>query len=409
MDAIAQGAEVLLEPGIVSHGSHVRLDVLLREGDGWAITEVKQSLGKNPANYVDDLAYQTLVAREAGLPIRRAALLCLDPEYRLDGELDPYGLFRELDMTPMVEAALSEVEHARSAIALLPSGPEPKIAPGKHCKDCPFVPHCWVDVPADSLLYLPGVIGKKVVQFTNDGASCILDLDRATLNPRQALTFDALEANRTVASPALAGALAGLRFPAAFVDFEAVSEAVPRVQGFGPFKTLPFQWSCHVVVEPGAEPVHYEWLDATGGDCRAEFVATLARAIQGTESFVHYSKYELTQLSGLAAAEVSGAGALAQEVKDRTFDLESPVKNFVAHPEFHGRSSIKVVLPVLRPGIGYEGLEISSGDAAQAAYVRSVTDPSPQERERLRRALLDYCRMDTLAMVELYRALLELA
>lgn len=409
LDALARGFEVLFEPGIAAGGSHVRLDVLAREDQGLALFEVKQSTGSNPDKYIDDLAYQALVAQEAGLDIKRTVLLCLDPAYTLQGELDPRSLFHEIDMSDEVHAALPEIEQARKAIFPVPDGTVPEIEPGKHCTGCPFVPHCFASVPQDSLLYMPSVNTKKIIQFREEGWETIPQLDRSVLTGRQALTFDAVLAQGTVVAPGLERELAKIAFPAAFVDFETLSEAVPRIQGFPPFKQLPFQWSCHILRHAGAEPEHHEWLDESRGDCRAEFVRTLALALEGTATFVHYSAYEHTQLGYLSNDGVPGATNLAIAAKKAAFDLEKAVKDFVAHPGFQGRSSIKAVLPVLCPGLGYDGLEIAGGDAAQAAYARLVMNAPPSEREMLRRALLAYCHMDTLAMVELYRALLALA
>lgn len=406
MEALAQGAEVLFEPGLAAGGSHVRLDVLVRENQGFALIEVKQSTGRNPEAYVEDIAYQALVASRSGLEIRRAALLCLNPAYTLQGEIDPRLLFQEIDLSEEVHKALPAIEEASLAYAKIADGHVPAIEPGKHCTDCPFVPHCFASVPQDSLLYMPNVTTKKIIQFRNEGWETIPQLDRAALSNRQALTFDAVLAQGTVTAPGLQDELEKLAFPAAFVDFETLSEAVPRIQGFPPFKQLPFQWSCHILRHAEAEPEHHEWLDDTGGDCREEFVRTLALALEGTATFVHYSAYEHTQLGYLSRDGVPGATKLAAAAKNTAFDLEAVVKGFVAHPGFQGRSSIKAVLPVLCPGLGYGKLEIAGGDAAQAAYAHAVMDAPPSERERLRLALLAYCRMDTLAMVEIYRALL---
>ena len=74
-----------------------------------------------------------------------------------------------------------------------------------------------------------------------------------------------------------------------------------------------------------------------------------------------------------------------------------------------GRSSIKVVLPTLVPELSYEGLAIQDGMGAAVGY-RRMMDPATatDEAEQLYRDLLDYCNLDTLAMVEIYRALRRL-
>jgi hypothetical protein len=54
----------------------------------------------------------------------------------------------------------------------------------------------------------------------------------------------------------------------------------------------------------------------------------------------------------------------------------------------------------------YESLDVSDGGQAMVA-TQEMLDPAttPQRRAEIRKALLAYCERDTLAMVEVYRAL----
>jgi hypothetical protein len=67
----------------------------------------------------------------------------------------------------------------------------------------------------------------------------------------------------------------------------------------------------------------------------------------------------------------------------------------------NGSYSLKSVLPVLVPEMTYEGLEISDGAMASVAYFTMGEMSDPKELARLRKALLDYCRQDTLGLVRL--------
>ena len=74
------------------------------------------------------------------------------------------------------------------------------------------------------------------------------------------------------------------------------------------------------------------------------------------------------------------------------------------HPEFRGSFSIKAVLPVLVPELGYDDLAIAEGMTASvqaAALMLRGDEMDPAERAALREDLLRYCAMDTLAMVGL--------
>ena len=64
------------------------------------------------------------------------------------------------------------------------------------------------------------------------------------------------------------------------------------------------------------------------------------------------------------------------------------------------------MLPALVPHLGYDDLDIRDGLLASLAY-EELRDPatSPNRAADLRASLLAYCRRDTEAMVELFRAL----
>jgi hypothetical protein len=50
--------------------------------------------------------------------------------------------------------------------------------------------------------------------------------------------------------------------------------------------------------------------------------------------------------------------------------------------------------------LSYNGIAISDGDMAMDAYYRMCRESDPDEVEKTRKALLDYCRLDTLALLK---------
>jgi hypothetical protein len=92
-------------------------------------------------------------------------------------------------------------------------------------------------------------------------------------------------------------------------------------------------------------------------------------------------------------------------------DLLRIVRIHVYHAEFGGSFSLKAVAPALVSDFDYGGLgEVREGGAASAAFARIARGQmEPDEEARLRADLLAYCAHDTLALVELYKALREMA
>ena len=71
--------------------------------------------------------------------------------------------------------------------------------------------------------------------------------------------------------------------------------------------------------------------------------------------------------------------------------------------------SIKKVLPVLVPDMGYDDLEIGDGLEASAVFAyMSRGRYSREEESRKREQLLVYCGVDTMAMVRLAKILRHL-
>ena len=76
--------------------------------------------------------------------------------------------------------------------------------------------------------------------------------------------------------------------------------------------------------------------------------------------------------------------------------------------EIGGSFSIKSVLPAICPDdpeLDYHELDdIHNGTEAMSMYPK-MKDMEPEEREKIRRSLLAYCRLDTLAMVKVWEEL----
>ena len=185
------------------------------------------------------------------------------------------------------------------------------------------------------------------------------------------------------------------------MDFETVNPAIPRFPGMRPYDQIPFQWSVHVLRELGTEPEHHEFLATDDSDPRREFIASLCSVLGKSGSILVYSAFESQRLSELAAWLPEFAGRI-KKIQSRLWDLLPVIRSHVYHPRFAGSFSLKYVLPALVPDMTYAGMEVADGTDAGLAWeslVRRGLDQS--ERDRIRKALLDYCGQDTLALVKL--------
>jgi hypothetical protein len=95
-------------------------------------------------------------------------------------------------------------------------------------------------------------------------------------------------------------------------------------------------------------------------------------------------------------------------ITHRLVDLMSVFQNrWYYHPEFKGKYSIKNVLPVLCPDLRYDKLVIQEGTMATIVY-EQLKHQDEDTAELQRKQLLDYCKLDTLAMVRVLKYLRSL-
>jgi Domain of unknown function(DUF2779) len=291
----------------------------------------------------------------------------------------------------------------------------PAVEPGKQCDTpygCEFLDRCTADKPADWINYLPRLSEAQAADLKILGIDAISGIPADfKLTPRQTIIRDATASGRPYVASDLAPLLQALRLPACYLDFEAMAPPIPLYAGTRPYQTIPFQWSLHAI--DGNEALHHREFLADGDeDPRLSFVATLIAILDAFDGpILVYSAYEQTQLTELAK-HFPHLRAPIQAIITRIRDLLPIVRAAVYFPAAGFSNSIKAVAPALCSGFGYDDLVgIANGGAASTAFVqlasRYVSDP--EEVSRLRGALLAYCQRDTLAMVEVHRALMELA
>jgi len=72
-----------------------------------------------------------------------------------------------------------------------------------------------------------------------------------------------------------------------------------------------------------------------------------------------------------------------------------------------GSYSTKYVLPELVPELSYDGLPIKEGGTASNTFLSMVNGTFEGDLEETKRQLLEYCKLDTFAMVKILEKLLQ--
>ena len=410
----SDAAPALFEPAFEHGGVFVRADVLERlPAGGWRLLEVKSGT-RMKEHFLLDAALQLWVLRGAGLDVRDAAVLTLNRDYVFDGvRLDLEALFTPHPVFEAADALRDDIgAQARDLRAMLARPAAPDIAPGGHCftpNACPYHAHCSRDAnpPEHGIGELPRL-----------GARCRVELEEARieevrdipadfpLTAPQRIVARTVRKRRALVHGDLPGALSRLAPPVRHLDFETFAPALPRFAGTRPHDAVPFLFSVHTE-RSGAPPVHVDYLHEADDDPRPALAERLIAALGREGSVCTYSGYERQVLRALAAALPRRSREL-RAVEARLFDLLPVVRGGYYHPDFRGSFSLKSVLPVLVPGLGYDDLPIADGQTAALRYAAALAHPDPGERQRTFAALRAYCARDTLAMVKLREALARL-
>jgi hypothetical protein len=384
-------------------GVLVRQDVLLPDGDGWRIVEIKASTKLKP-EHVNDCAVQAWVHIESGYPLNRIALAHIDNQFVYQGEGHYEGLLIENDLTQQVFDLLPSVpvwvEKAREAV----EGPMPNVPVGQHCTspyECPFLDFCW---PGDAPYPVQGLKGskKKLAEWIIAGYRDIREVPASRISSSTQLRIHRVTVEGT--AELLPGARAfvdQLAFPRFYLDFETVGPAIPVWAGTRPYQVLPFQWSCHIERSPGVME-HAEFLDLSGEAPMRELAVQMIEALESEGPILMYTTYERTVVQGLAAMFPDLDAAL-QAIDERLVDLHPVTRDNYYHPDMLGSWSIKAVLPTIAPDMDYAKLQgIKEGTEASVAYLEAINPATgPDRKEKIRRNLLKYCKHDTEAMVQL--------
>lgn len=417
-DAVAKTYALMQDPDVPAifeaayeyAGVRIRVDVMERLGDGrWRLCEVK-SATKVKAKYIDDAAIQVFVVQQSGVDLASVELVHVNTDYIYrGGDIDWRAYFKRQDIGAQVMAEQRDIAEAITGqLDVLAQDREPDIEPGPHCPaGCDYWDQCTAAKPADWIFKLPRLSQKKFDALRAQNIERIKDIPQSfDLTSTQDRMREVVVSGRPYISRELARSLRALDGPVAYVDFEAMNPAVPIYPGTRPYQRLVFQWSLHRHDGMG-QLSHADYLGDHTQDPREAFIVSLIDALDAVDGpIVVYSAYERGALQELAEQFPHYAKPL-QRIIDRLADLYVVVRDHVYLEAFDGSLSIKQVGKALAPGFSYNGLQhVADGAQAASAYQRlAYGGVEAEETAALRAALLAYCRLDTLAMVEAHRGL----
>lgn len=398
----------LFEAGFTSQRMYALADILYPAGDGtWDLLEVKSSTSVKE-DHLYDMAFQRMVYRHAGVPVRRCYVVYVNNRYVRRGALDPRELFLQADITEGAQEIEGEVrERVAQCLAVLERTDPPEVPIGPQClrsRACPLKSMCWAHLPKRDHIFALSRGKELAFSLLDQGIVSLFDIPEGiALTPRQRTQIECHRDNKPYIHPTrLRRFLSTLRYPLAFLDFETIGPALPVFDMMRPYEQVPFQFSLFIRDSEGAAPRYHGFLSRETEDPRPGILDELDRLLGSCGSIVAYNaKFELGVLQAAAAAYPHYRERV-QGLQPRFVDLLEPFMGFYFyHPAQEGRNSLKFVLPALT-GTSYKGLAIGNGIEASSRFYRVTygRDVVPSEREQVYAALEEYCMQDTRGMID---------
>lgn len=406
---VRHGSELRFEEAFESGcGLHARADAVEHRHDG-AIDIIEIKASTKPEDHIIDIAFQKVVAQRCGHDVADCLIAHLNPEYRV-GITDETSLFVLRDVTSEVGEIEKRIGEEADAILMLLASERIEEAGcecryrGSIARRCSAFNHLNRDLGVRTAHLLPNISASRLRKLDGEGR---LSLDRMTFDDvtnNQAPHLEALQTRQPVIDhDKLASFLDGLTWPLHFYDYETHARAVPIARGHGPYIQVPVQFSLHILDRAGGL-THHEHLSHAEGE-EAKLVASLAAAAGSPGSFIAWNMAFEKGRNRALGDLLPEARPFLDDISERTVDLMLPFKNSYVHPAFAGSASIKKVLPVICPHLSYSEDGVHDGAGAMAAWREMVESEDGDRGASLRKQLLEYCELDTFAMVEILRFL----
>ena len=413
---IEEGVLNIYEATFSYDGILVMVDIFHIDADGVSIYEVKSSTSVKDI-YIHDVSIQYYVLKHLGFNVKSVNIVHLDSSYIRGDELNISELFSVVDVSQEVQSLQANIPHILEEFEnyLSDKTNEPDIDIGKQCKnpyECDALHYCWRvqrGIPEYSVFNIFNLGSKKQVELYEQGIVDIKDVpDSFDMTAKQSQAVSNYKSGVThINKVAIEEFLSTLTHPVYHLDFETFQQPIPEFKGISPFMQIPFQYSLHIEHEDGRLE-HREFLASDGIDPREHLARKLCQDIPRDVTVLAYNMgFEKGVIRKLASTypELS---ELLLSIHDNIKDLMTPFqqKHYVT-PSMNGSYSIKYVLPALVPEMqdAYKELDgVQNGSQAMNAFA-NMSKLDADAKEKMRKSLLEYCKLDTLAMVKILNKL----
>ena len=365
-----------------------------------------------------------------------------EPNYKTD--INGNDIVSFIDLTNLTKEYLDRIDLDRKRVELyIKTLKADKVPIGDYCENkkttvCKYKDICWKFIPKENsiLNYIDNHHGfkdkmgnlYKRYDLINDGNIKMTDIQVKYLNrEKNMIQYEVVKSHIPYMNKAkIKDGIACITYPIYHLDFETFPCPLPRYKGEKCYTQSVFQFSLHIEKEIGIcdkEKDHYEFLAPDHKDHREELIKKMIKWIDTNSSgtiLVYNESFEKTRLKELGEIFPLYKNEL-NKMRNMIFDLmyivktnsklyqelgysekEAKLFNYY-HQDMNGSFSIKKILPLFS-NLTYKGMEIANGVEALVAYA-NFPKLDKLDYEHKYRKLVEYCKQDTWAMVEILKGL----
>lgn len=416
-EAIEQGREIILQGRLEKENITCIFDVIEKVGENeYDLIEIKSSSSAK-SEHAYDLSFQLQVMESSGFKIRNIKVIHLNREFVRNGEVDINELTVTADITREVRALKAKtIQNIKKAIAVVESEEMPSMSPryvgmGSIKEWMEVYKNVHGQLSSGHIYNIAAPTAQGLGQLEDLHVEQIKDIPLGfRLKPKQKWQLNAHINGRHMNKEKIKEFLDTFKFPLYFLDYETLMGVIPPFNGLKPYQQLPFQYSLHIMETPKAKIKHCEYLHTKNSDPTTPLLTQLKKDIGTKGTVLVWNESFEKSCNDLMGRMQTDYEEFLLSVNDRIKDLMKPFsKGWFVDKEFMGSASIKKVLPALVSELSYHDLDIQEGATAQSIWMETfLNGGNKEQKEKITKDLLEYCKLDTLAMVEIYKVLLTI-
>jgi len=416
-------AETILQGRFEVNNLTCIVDVLTKINDNsHKLVEIKSSTKVKPEHEYD-LAFQVYVLEQYGLKIDSISVMHVNNEYVRQGDIEPKQLITETYVTTEVKELLEiTAQKVKEAFEILKSSAMPNLSP-RYANPLGVTGTIWFpewmdvfyhlnpDLDTYSIYNLAFPNQEQLGKLEDMGITSIKDIpEELALREKQTMQIKTTKSGeRVILKDRIKEFLNSFQYPLYFFDYETLSSIIPPFDGMSPYKDYPFQYSLHVLDTPDLEVKHTVYLHLENSNPMPSLLKKLREDVGDTGTILTWNMtYEKSCNDRMANLYPEYKEFLSQ-FNNRIVDLMTPFSEmWYIDKDFFGSASIKTVLPVLVPELSYKEMDVSDGLKARRMWTQTILESKNQSsREKIIGDLLKYCTLDTFAMVNIFKKLID--